>query len=257
MPVFRADTLRHLFAPDCAVCGIAPAAGPLMPVCAPCARDFFPATTPRCRVCANRLPSLLQAAPGAGHAPPIRADPGAPAAAAEPLQRCGPCIIRPPHFCATVALADYGPPVDAMVAALKFHNRLDLGRVFGLLLAERAGTWRGDAVLALPLAPPRLRERGYNQSEEIARALAARLGRPLLRNALVRVRPTASQQGLRLAQRRVNVRGAFQAGPAVAGCHLLLVDDVLTSGATLDEAAAALRRAGALSVTNAVVARTP
>lgn len=154
-------------------------------------------------------------------------------------------------------LGDYAPPVDAMVAALKFHNRLDLGRVFGLLLAGRAAGWRGDAVLALPLAPPRLRERGYNQSEEIARVLAARLGRPLLHHALVRLRNTASQQGLRLAQRRINVRGAFQATPVVAGRHLLLVDDVLTSGATLNEAAAALRRAGALSVTNAVVARTP
>jgi len=173
------------------------------------------------------------------------------------LAICGRCLTRPPHFAATYALADYAPPVDAMVAALKFHNRLDLGRAFGLLLAERVGAWRGDAVIALPLALPRLRERGFNQSHEIARALAARLRRPLLRNALVRTRHCASQQGLPLAQRQVNVRGAFLAGPEAAGMHLLLVDDVLTSGSTLDEAAAALCRAGALSVINCVVARTP
>jgi len=144
-----------------------------------------------------------------------------------------------------------------MVAALKFHNRIDLGRAFGVLLAERARAWRGDAVLALPLAAQRLRERGYNQAEEIARIVAARLGRPLLRNGLVRTRHCASQQGLRLEQRRVNVRDAFAASPAAAGLHLLLIDDVLTSGSTLDQAAAALLGAGALSVTNAVVARTP
>jgi ComF family protein len=165
--------------------------------------------------------------------------------------------VHPPRFAATIALADYAPPVDAMVAALKFHNRLDLGRAFGLLLAERAAAWQGDAVVALPLAPARLRERGYNQAEEIARALAARLARPLLRQVLARTRHCPSQQGLRLAQRRTNVRGAFAAGPAAAGRHLLLVDDVLTSGSTLDAAAAALIGAGALSVTACVVARTP
>jgi ComF family protein len=234
--------LRHLLAPDCAVCGIAAADPPGSPVCAPCRADFFPMATLRCRICANRLPTRARVAC---------------ADTTTGLDVCGRCLTRPPHFAATIALADYAPPVDAMVAALKFHNRLDLGRAFGLLLAERARAWQGDAVLALPLAAPRLCERGYNQAEEIARVVAARLGRPLLRHALLRVRHCASQQGLRLAQRRSNVRGAFAAGPAAAGLHLLLVDDVLTSGSTLDQAAAALRRAGALSVTNAVVARTP
>jgi ComF family protein len=220
--------LRRLLAPACLVCGIA--AGD--PVCAPCRADYFPPAGARCRLCANRLP-------GAG--------PGL----------CGRCLAHPPHFDGTYALADYAPPVDAMIAALKFHGRLDLGRAFGLLMAERAQAWQGDAVVPLPLAPQRLRERGYNQAEEIARVLAARLRRPLLRDVLLRIRHCPSQQGLRLARRRTNVRGAFAAGPAAAGRDLLLVDDVLTSGSTLDAAAAALKRAGARSVTNCVVARTP
>ena len=242
MPFSWATLLRHLLAPDCAVCGIAAAAPAGSPVCPDCHADFFGAGVARCRICANRLPP-----------PAVAVRSGMRPA----LDVCGRCLAHPPHFAATIALADYAPPVDAMVAALKFHNRIDLGRTFGVLLAERAHAWPGDAVLPLPLAPQRLRERGYNQAEEIARVVARRLGRPLLRRALLRVRHCATQQGLRLAQRRRNVRGAFAATPAVAGLHLLVVDDVLTSGSTLDQAAAALRRAGALSVTNAVVARTP
>jgi ComF family protein len=244
--------LRHLLAPDCVVCCIAAAEPPGSPVCAACRADYFPTGTPRCRLCANRLPANRLPP---GPLPPLHAR--LPRAAATGTDLCGRCLAQPPHFDATFTLADYAPPVDAMVAALKFHNRLDLGRAFGLLLGEQAQSWRGDAVVPLPLAAPRLRERGYNQAEEIARALVARLCRPLLRDALLRTRHCASQQSLRLAQRRTNVRGAFAAGPAVAGLRLLLVDDVLTSGSTLDAAAAALKRAGARSVANCVVARTP
>jgi ComF family protein len=222
--------LRQLLAPDCVICGIAPADPPGSPVCTPCRADYFPTEPPRCRICANRLP-------GEGV--------------------CGRCLSRWPRFDATLVLGDYAPPLDAMIAAVKFRARLDLARAFGLLLADRAQHLEPAALVALPLAPPRLRERGYNQAQEIARAIAARLRRPLLRNALVRIRHCPSQQGLGLAQRRTNVRGAFQANPGVAGLHLLLVDDVLTSGSTLDEAAGALKAAGALRVTNLVVARTP
>ncbi len=232
-----AAALRRLFAPYCFLCGVEPGD----PVCAGCSADYLPIGVPRCRVCANRLP------------------------AASPLGRafdlCGRCLAGAPHFDATVCLADYAPPVDAVVAALKFHARLDLGWALGTLLAQRVQSLHIDAVVPLPLADARLRERGYNQSEEIARALAAYLRRPLLREALRRVRHCPSQQGLPLAQRRTNVRGVFAADPRarhrLQGRHVLLVDDVLTSGSTLDQAAAALKGAGALRVSNAVVARTP
>ena len=229
-----AAQLRNALAPDCMVCGVQSGD----PICAGCAADYFPTDTPRCAVCAN---PLAQAAPGGNAAHEI----------------CGSCLVHPRHFDASLALAHYAPPVDAMIAALKYHGRLDLGRAFGILLSRRAAHLELDGVVPLPLAAPRLRERGYNQAAEIARALAAKGRWPLLANARVRTRHCASQQDLRLEQRRTNVRGAFAATGALLGLRLALVDDVLTSGSTLDEAAAMLKRAGASRVVNLVVARTP
>lgn len=222
--------LRRVLAPACVVCGLSPGD----PACPGCRGDFFPLDVVRCRVCANRLPAH---------------DAG--------TDLCGRCLVQLPGFDRTVVLGDYAPPLDGMVAALKFHARLDLGCALGELLAERSQHLRADAVVPLPLAPARLRERGYNQAEELARAVAAHLRLPLLCDGLARVRHCPAQHGLRLAQRRANVRGAFAAPRPLAAGHVLLVDDVITSGSTLDEAAACLKRAGARCVTNLVVARTP
>lgn len=221
--------LRGLAAPACVVCGVEQGD----PVCPGCLADYFPVATPRCAVCGVRLPSVAH------------------------IARCGRCLHHPPHFSATLVLADYAPPVDGMVMALKYHGRLDLAEAFGRLLALRAAWVQFDAVLAVPLAPARLRERGYNQAQDIARALARCLHRPLLSDALQRVRAGPPQQGLRLAQRRRNLHGAFAAPRPLALRHVLLVDDVLTTGSTLDEAAGCLRRAGVGRVSAAVAARTP
>ena len=222
--------LRRCMAPHCAVCGIEHGD----PVCSGCLQDYFAEHGPRCRVCANALPA------GAAAGPSL----------------CGQCLARPRHFDRTIVLADYAPPVAGMIAALKFQARLDLGRAFGILLAQRAATLDADGLIALPLARERQRERGYNQAEEIARAVAASRAWPLLQGVLLRPHHRPSQQGLRRAQRRTNVRGVFQIAAAIDGRRLVLVDDVLTSGSTLDEAAACLKRAGAASVSNLVVART-
>jgi len=229
-----ASCLRHALAPDCVVCGVARGD----PICPGCEADYFDPHAPRCTVCANPLAGAAPAAPGA-------------------LALCGYCLAHPRHFDASLALAHYAPPVDAMIAALKYHGRLDLGRAFGILLSRRAAHLDLDGVVPLPLAAPRLRERGYNQAAEIARALASHGRWPLLCSALVRTRHCASQQDLRLEQRRTNVRGVFAATGALHGLRLALVDDVLTSGSTLDEAAAMLKRGGARRVINLVVARTP
>jgi ComF family protein len=229
--------LRRLLAPDCLVCGVEAGA----PVCAGCLADYFPAGAARCRGCALRLPAPVL--------------PGGPLP-----DRCGRCLAHPRRFDAALALGDYALPLDGMVAALKFRARLDLGRAFGVLLARRlqAGALpAAQAVVALPLHPERLRERGYNQSEEIARALARELGLPLWRAALLRSGRRPPQQGLTRRQRRRNVRGVFRAPAALPGVHLLLVDDVLTTGATLEAAAGALKAAGAARVSCLVVARTP
>jgi len=109
----------------------------------------------------------------------------------------------------------------------------------------------------VPLAFERHAERGFNQAHEIARRVTAICGRPLRAEILLRTRHTAAQMDLALAERRRNVRGAFVARDELAAAHMVVIDDVMTSGATLDEIAAALKRAGAARVTNLVVARTP
>lgn len=231
--MFRAiaPTLRRWFAHRCAVCGIAPGA----PVCTGCAADFFPADAVRCAQCALRL------------------------ARAGDAVVCGRCLRETPRYDATFALADYAPPVDGMVIALKFGHRLELARVFGELLADRMGERLPRAALLapVPLAFERHAERGFNQAREIARIVARRLALPFAADALARVKHGVPQERLTLAARRRNVRGAFAARADVRGRTVVVVDDVMTSGATLDEVAAVLKRAGAARVLNLVVARTP
>jgi ComF family protein len=206
------------------------------PLCAGCARDYFAVDAARCASCALRLP-----------------------AHAAPVERCGNCLRSPPQFDATVALADYAAPVDRMIGALKFGGRLPLADAFGTLLARVAqGPLRtADAICPVPLAFERQAQRGFNQAHEIARRIAAASGRPLRPAILLRTRHTVAQMDLALAERQRNVRGAFVARVDLAGTHIVVVDDVMTTGATLGEVAAALKRGGAARVTNLVVARTP
>jgi ComF family protein len=221
--------LRRLAAPHCAVCLVERGD----PVCCGCLQDFFDAHCTRCTVCAARLSGARSGV------------------------TCGRCLAAPPGFDRTVALGDYAPPLDGMVMALKSGGRLDLARVFGQLLAARAAHGvRLDCLVAVPLADSRQRERGFNQSLEVARVVARRLSVPLQRRSLTRVRPGPPQQSLPLQARRRNVRGAFAlSGLPPARC-VGVVDDVMTTGATLDEVAQLLRRAGVERVVNLVVART-
>ncbi len=223
--------LRRLLAPRCVVCDLEDGD----PLCPGCARDYFAGDVPRCAACALRLPM------------------------ARSEDRCGNCLRSPPRFDGTVVLADYAPPVDRMITALKFGGRLTLADAFGSLLARAAQQVLRDtdAICPVPLAFERQSERGFNQAQEIARRVAAVCRRPLRTDILLRTRHTSAQMDLALAERRRNVRGAFVARGDLAGMRLVVVDDVMTTGATLDEVAAALKRAGAARVTNLVVARTP
>jgi ComF family protein len=217
------------------------------PFCAGCCADAFDPTRHRCRICALPLPARAGAV-------------------------CGACLRQPPPFDATVAAADYAAPVSGMVLALKNGARLSLARAFGRLLATRlpldppaaCGTVGAPApgrstapwLVPVPLAPERQRERGFNQSLEIARALAHATGLALRPNALARVRHAAPQHLLDLAARRRNLHGAFVVAAALRDRPVIVVDDVMTTGSTLAEVAAVLKRAGAARVTNLVVART-
>ncbi len=190
------------------------------------------------------------------------------AAAAPAGYLCGRCRDRPPAYDRLLALWSYEPPLDAVVRGLKF-GRLDyLGRHLGLALAEAffpaggpapGGVGSIDLVVPVPLHWRRRLARGYNQAERIARPLAAALGRPLA-GALVRRRATPPQSALGRRERLANPRRAFRgrgAGRGVAGRVVLLVDDVATTGATLDAAALALKRCGAAEVIALVAGRTP
>ncbi|HXZ07627.1 MAG TPA: ComF family protein [Paraburkholderia sp.] len=176
--------------------------------------------------------------------------------------RCGDCVSAPPAFDATIALADYRAPLDALALGLKFRARLMLAREFGERLARAvadslAPSQWPDVVAPVPLARKRLVERGYNQAWEIARPLAAALrvrADPVL---IRRIIDTVPQSRLDLDARRANVSRAFAAGKPVRGRHVAIVDDVMTSGATLEALARTLKAAGAARVTNFVALRTP
>jgi ComF family protein len=175
---------------------------------------------------------------------------------------CGQCIAAPPALDATICVATYAPPADAFVIALKFHRQLALAGCLASTLARRAlaaGIVLPDLVAPVPLSSRRLAGRGYNQAWEIARPFARHLRRPAAARLLARARDTRAQAELPAAERRRNMRRAFEVpvAAAVHARHIGLVDDVMTSGATLDEAARALKEAGAARVTGFVILRTP
>ena len=159
-----------------------------------------------------------------------------------------------------IAAALFGGPVALALRRLKYAGRGDLAAPLGHL-ARRAAREAGlaaDVVVPVPLHPARLAERGYNQAALLGAEVAAELGAPLAARALGRTRNTAQQARLDRAGRLANVTGAIRvrAPERVRGLRIALVDDVATTGATLSTCSAALREAGALSVTAVVVART-
>ena len=165
---------------------------------------------------------------------------------------CGSCLAHPPPYDATVAALAYRFPADALVHALKFRGELALAPFLAKLILERISVANVDCIVPVPLSTARLRERGYNQAVEIARQLGGRVDL----DACTRVRDAPPQAGLEREARRRNVRGAFHCRRAFAGERVAVVDDVMTTGATLDELARTLKAAGAAQVVNWIVCRT-
>jgi ComF family protein len=141
------------------------------------------------------------------------------------------------------------------VQAYKYGRDLALAPLFARALARHVDR-DADALVAMPLSATRLRERGFNQAHEIARHLGRAIDVPVLANACRKVADTPPQAGLTLAQRVRNVRRAFVCDADFTGQHVAIVDDVMTTGATLNELARVLKRAGAARVSGWVVART-
>lgn len=168
---------------------------------------------------------------------------------------CGSCLSKPPHFDGTLALWPYEFPCDRLVQALKYRARLTLAGFFARALASRPLP-EIDLIVPMPLHPRRLAGRGFNQALEIARGLARRVGRPIEPRGALRVMDTPPQTGLPYEERAKNVRGAFLCKLDLSGASVAVVDDVMTTGATLNELARTLKRAGAARVENLVIART-
>ena len=208
--------LCWLFVPRCIVCGDAGMSG--RDLCAACHADL-PWQGPACSHCALPLPE-------AGH--------------------CRQCLQHPPPLDAVHAAFDYAFPLDRLLPRLKFHHDFAAGRVLAQCTAERFAVLpRPDALVPLPLHRTRLRRRGYDQALELARPLAKALGLPLRCDVLHRQKATSAQSRLDADARKRNLRGAFAVNPHVAlPAHVVLLDDVMTTGATLHAAAAALRKAG-------------
>ncbi len=178
---------------------------------------------------------------------------------------CGRCLREPPPWTRAVAACDYGYPWDGLLGALKFEAAIDLAPVLALQLAravEAHALPAVDVLLPVPLAPLRLRERGYNQALLLAQPLARRFGLRVAVDALQRPVETPHQIALPREQRVANVRGAFLLDRAAAaatlrGRHVAVVDDVMTTGATIGEVTRVLLAAGVASVQAWVFARTP
>ena len=178
---------------------------------------------------------------------------------------CADCSRRPPPFEQVVAPFHYGFPVDTLISRFKHRSQWPMGRLLALLLAQALqhryaeGQARPDVLLPVPLARRRLRQRGFNQAGMLARWLAKPLKVPVDEQVLIRQRDTPAQQTLDAKARRRNLRHAFALLPDVAleGRHVAIVDDVLTTGATVRTLAGLLRKAGARRVDVYCLARTP
>lgn len=177
---------------------------------------------------------------------------------------CGGCLRDPPDFDRALAAVDYGYPWDRLVTDLKFHQALHLAPAMAGLIAQAARAAelaRPHWILPVPLSTQRLRERGYNQAWELGRRVARELRCRADARILLRLRDTPQQLTLPRARRRTNVRDAFLVEPRRAAelrdAVVVLIDDVVTTGATAAEAARCLKRAGAAEVQCWMFARTP
>ena len=220
----RLKFVRHALPQSCVLCGMASGQSLL---CRACDADLPRLPQARCVVCA------LPIASG---------------------RVCGACIAHPPRFDRVVAVFAYRFPVDALVHAFKYGGNLAVGNMLGQALGA-AVTERVDLIIPMPLARKRLRERGFNQARELARSVGRATGIPVAADICRKVVETQPQAALPWDERAKNVRAAFVCEADLRHRKVAVIDDVMTTGATLNELAKNLRRAGAAEVSGWIVAR--
>jgi len=227
-------TVRH-FAADCPLCGLAAYGGDLCPACSEDLVCFVHEVPARCERCSLALPRVGMV--------------------------CPDCVLRAPEFVRAIAAFDYVPPLDGLVLALKNGGRLNRARLLGRLLADTVCTTEGlpsvQALTSIPASRASLRQRGFNPAAEIARALGAELGLPVYPAWLRRTRESGRQSRLGRADRRLGAQGLYCCPVVLPSINVAVVDDVMTTGSTLNAAALALKHAGAKSVLGLAAARTP
>lgn len=234
-----ASLIKHIPSP-CALCHSNSNNG----ICDDCYNRYLTSQLPRCSTCGNTLPfhdidntNLL----------------------------CGDCVKKPPSFDETIIATDYEPPLDQLVHLLKFHANLAMAPVMGKLIVrafqKKAVVSLPDYLIAVPLGKRRLIERGFNQSLEIARTLSRSMKVDLVFDMIERNRETEKQSTMSLKERKKNIHKAFSVidenRHLIEGSHIGIIDDVMTTGDTLEEIALELKKAGARRITNFVFARTP
>lgn len=223
------DAITQALLPaSCLFCG---AGGARHGICAGCLRDLPGRGQARCPVCAIEL---------------------------DAAELCGSCVRRRPAFDHVRAVCSYSFPMDAAIQRLKYAPDPTLIAPLAALVADlAAGEPRPDLLVPMPASRARLRDRGFNQAVELARPSARRHGLKLGLDTVARIREALPQVGLPWDERAGNIRGAFACGRDLSGLRVVIVDDVMTTGATLEELARTLKRAGAREVGAWVLARTP
>ena len=235
--------LDLVFPALCPVCEAVLGAGRRDPLCGRCWDEIDRLPSPACDVCGAPAPVRVDAE--RPRAPSVR-------------RPCGPCTTNPPDYDYARSAAVYEGALREALHAFKYSGKRALARPLGDLAIEQCRAFLPgdiDALVPVPLAYERERGRGFNQAALLADRLARPLELPVIPRWLGRVRATRPQSDLSAAERQANVRGAFRASRRVAGRHVLVVDDVLTTGATLGACARALRDAGARRIGVLTVAR--
>ena len=221
--------------PLCMLCS-AQGQQPDLDLCSACEADM-PANALACRICAHPLSGF------------------------ELNQEliCGACLLKRPRFHVCYSAFRYAFPIDHLVRGLKYREAVTHARVLGELLARHVRCVRRDSwpecLIPVPLASGRYRERGYNQAIELGRCLERTLGLPMHTHVVMRTRETVEQASLSQKERRKNVRRAFVVNGRLQEKHVAIIDDVVTTGSTVNEVARVLRHAGAKRVEVWAVAR--